>query len=204
MASCRIWKEWCHTNHSPVVFSSTAMSLRRIHLHLPPRRNVSNTYAGTQLPAEYKNCLYICANIFIALSQIKRGNKFYGGNTFWTFPRPIPISRVRIVQHSYSHYFPFQLLLQLTGPSLFAILWIYHTFGRDGKGRASVMGLWRWHPFFLVEPTIARFDFGSRRAANLKLANSPGGPFNWRPGMWSHIQAINFGYYYYPKKSFSK
>lgn len=80
----------------------------------------------------WSHCLHICANIFIALSQIKRGNKFNARTHFKLFP----ISwGAREELCSILIHIIFQVLLQtiyLYFPSQHTIHRIYHTSGRDG------------------------------------------------------------------------
>lgn len=80
----------------------------------------------------WSHCLHICANIFIALSQIKRGNKFNARTHFKLFP----ISwGGREELCSILIHITFQVLLQtiyLYFPSQHTIHRIYHTSGWHG------------------------------------------------------------------------
>lgn len=155
----------------------------------------------------WSHCLHICANIFIALSQIKRGNKFNARTHFKLFP----ISwGGREELCSILIHITFQVLLQtiyLYFPSQHTIHQIYHTSGRDGMalreqsfppfldGRAWVGSGCSANSHWLPLARWFWWDWGS--FCGWWLVDSGG--FNWRPEMRSHIRTINFGYYYSSK-----
>lgn len=112
----------------------------------------------------------------------------------------------RVVQHSYSHYFPssatnYLLILPVPAhhPPNLSYIWT----GRDGTAGAELPSFSGWAgvswcgllcQFSLATPG-ALIWVGLREL--LWMVDSGG--FNWRPGMRSHIRTINFGYYYSSK-----
>lgn len=82
----------------------------------------------------WSHCLHICANIFIALSQIKRGNKFNARTHFKLFLISFLVRRRRksCAAFLFTLFSKFCYKLSTYFPSQHTIHRIYHTSGWDG------------------------------------------------------------------------